>query len=156
MPTATYIALANTTLSANAGTVTFSNIPNTYRDLVAVINIVGLTGSPTARGGYMTLNGSNGNSVFMDSGGPTSSTTDLVVPFSNNHAVFTVNIMDYSATDKHKTVLTRASTAASSVWAIAGRVATTSAITSVAFIGPDDASDQFLSGSTFALYGIVS
>jgi len=104
----------------------------------------------------MTLNGSNGNSVFMDSGGPTSSTTDLVVPFSNNHAVFTVNIMDYSATDKHKTVLTRASTAASSVWAIAGRVATTSAITSVAFIGPDDASDQFLSGSTFALYGIVS
>jgi hypothetical protein len=148
--------LANTTLSSNTGTVTFSNIPNTYRDLVAVINVVGLTGAPTARGGYMTFNGAGGSAVYMESN-LTSGISEMLMPFAPNHGVFIINIMDYSATDKHKTILARAGTAASSsVWAIAGRVATTSAITSVAFIGPDDASDQFLSGSTFALYGIVS
>jgi hypothetical protein len=161
MPTATYIALANTTLSANAGTVTFSNIPNTYRDLVAVINVVGLTGSPTARGGHMTVNGSGGSSVFMygaGSGSGTSGTdgSDLVIPFANAHGVFIVNIMDYSATDKHKTILTRASTASASVWAIASRFASTNAVTSIAFNGPDSSADEFLLGSTFALYGIVS
>jgi hypothetical protein len=155
MPTPTYIALANTTLLSNTGTVTFSNIPNTYRDLVAVINVVGLTGSPTARGGYMTINSSGGNAVYMESG-LSSGTTELVMPFSTNHGTFIINIMDYSATDKHKTILARASTASISVWSIAGRYASTSAVTSIAFIGPDDTSDQFLSGSTFALYGIVS
>jgi hypothetical protein len=156
MPTPTYIALANTTLSSNTGTVTFSNIPNTYRDLVAVINVVGLTGTPTARGGYMTFNGAGGSAVYMESG-LSSGTSEMLMPFSTNHGVFIINIMDYSATDKHKTILARAGTAASSsLWLIAGRYASTNAVTSIAFIGPDDTSDQFLSGSTFALYGIAS
>lgn len=161
MPTPTYIALANTTLTASAGTVTFSSIPAAYRDLVIVINVLGLSGAPTAKGGYMTLNGSGGSDVYMQgpgSGTGTSGTDGSVItiPFANNHGVFIINVMDYSATDKHKTIIARNSAAGNYAWANAGRVGTTNAITSVAFIAPDEGTDTFNIGSTFALYGIVS
>lgn len=160
MPSATYTALASHTLSSTASTVTFGSIPNTYRDLVAVINIRGLTGSPTARGGYMLLNGSALSTVYVSSSGGNSNSgtdgSDGIVPFANGHGVFIVNIMDYSATDKHKTVLTRASSPAVSSWFIGSRYASTNAVTSITFYGPDNGSDQFAVGSTFTLYGIAS
>jgi hypothetical protein len=167
MATATYIALANTTLSSAASSVTFSSIPATYRDLVAVINVVGLSGSPTSKAGKMKLNSLHGSDVFMygngSSGSSGSDASTVTVPFQNNHGVFIINIMDYSATDKHKTILGRHSVASNFVWANAGRVATTNAITSVEFICPDtdeeiaeEASDTFNIGSTFSLYGIIA
>lgn len=160
MPSATYIALASHTLGSTASTVTFGSIPNTYRDLVAVINIRGLTGTPTARGGYMSLNGAAASTVYVLSGGGTSSSNtdgaDAVVPFANGHGVFIVNIMDYSATDKHKTILTRASSPTVSTWFIGSRYPSTNAVTSITFHGPDNGSDQFAVGSTFTLYGIAS
>jgi hypothetical protein len=64
-----------------------------------------------------------------------------------------MNIMDYSATDKHKTYLHRDSNAASLVIAQAGRWANTAAITTVAIISP---ASTFDAGCTFALYGIAS
>jgi hypothetical protein len=64
---------------------------------------------------------------------------------------FYSNIFDYSATDKHKAVLSRSTSSFTSM--LAGRWANTSAITSIKII---TTSGDINSGSTFALYGIVS
>jgi hypothetical protein len=61
--------------------------------------------------------------------------------------------MDYSATDKHKTVLTRNNITDNNVTAIASRWANTAAITSVTVLSP---SSTITSGSTISLYAIVS
>lgn len=167
MPTTTYIALANTTLTSSAGTVTFSSIPATYRDLVLVCRF----GGTNAAGGLtfqLRLNGDTGNNysdvVLGASGGgvfsnATVNTNGLRLSYAgdNGTAISTVvaNIMDYSATNKHKTVITRHSGTADSTRrdSFMGRWANNAAITSIT-IRPD--ANSIASGSTFALYGIVS
>ena len=61
--------------------------------------------------------------------------------------------MDYSATDKHKTILTRTAVGLDFVEMNANRWGNTAAITSIQFIANDQ---NFNAGSTFALYGIAS
>jgi hypothetical protein len=61
--------------------------------------------------------------------------------------------MDYSATDKHKTVLVRSNAASTGVEAIAQRWASTAAITSI-LVFPSTGS--WAAGGTFSLYGIVA
>jgi hypothetical protein len=61
--------------------------------------------------------------------------------------------MDYSATDKHKTVLIRQNSVADSAFAMGARWANTAAITSIQLsLG----AATFSTGTTFALYGIAS
>jgi hypothetical protein len=62
-----------------------------------------------------------------------------------------INIQDYSATDKHKTWISRGNWGWTS--AFGGRWANTNAITSVKILV---SGTTFQSGATFALYGIVS
>jgi hypothetical protein len=62
-----------------------------------------------------------------------------------------IQVMDYSATDKHKTVLARNASTVNSVNAHAARWANTGAITSIVVLTE---SSTFASGSTFSLYGI--
>ena len=64
-----------------------------------------------------------------------------------------VQIMDYSATDKHKTVLSRSNALDSYVFAIAGRWANTSAVNSLTFL---ISSGTLVSGTTVSLYGIAA
>ena len=59
-------------------------------------------------------------------------------------------IMDYSATDKHKTALARANNAANGVAAVAAIYRSTSAITSITFINGGNA------GSRYDLYGVIA
>ncbi len=74
--------------------------------------------------------------------------------YGSNLSDAIAQIMDYSATDKHKTVLVRVGNVGNSeVGANAGRWASTAAITSVR-VAPNDGT--FSSGSTFNLYGIVA
>jgi hypothetical protein len=64
-------------------------------------------------------------------------------------------IMDYSATDKHKIVLARENALGESyVRASSSRWANTAAITSITCV--IDTGANFNSGSTFSLYGIVA
>jgi hypothetical protein len=72
---------------------------------------------------------------------------------ANTQMNLIAHFMDTSATDKHKTVLTRFNDAGNEVAAAAFRWADTNAVTSIT-IGQD--SGSFNIGSTFALYGIVS
>jgi hypothetical protein len=154
-----YTALANVTLGSSASSVTFSSISQAYRDLVLVINA-------PAGGvfGYLRFNGDSGSNYsavrMYGSGTATGSDTGLIgssainiSEFYNEQNLTTVNIMDYSATDKHKTVLSRANAPAYYVFGIAGRWANTAAITSLV-VSPS--SGTFNSGGTFALYGVQS
>jgi len=165
MPTATYIALANITLTSSQATVVFSNIPTTYRDLILVGDI-----TPDGNiGYYLRVNGdtgSNYSAVVMsgNSFNTTASTTQsgtfaqvgiYYVSNANRQNIIS-HFMDYSATDKHKTILTRTGHP-NEVVATAARWASTTAINSITLSGQQNFStNSFASGSTFALYGIVS
>lgn len=158
MPTATYIALANTTLTSAASSVTFSSIPATYRDLVLVVTYNSVNEFILAE-----FNADSGNNypfveMWANGTGPANSGTGTVsgayIGYSaqNVQQQGIIHIMDYSATDKHKTCLAR-SGAGFSLAAVASRWTNTNAITSVkvkAQLG------NFAIGNTFALYGIVS
>ena len=167
MPTPTYDLIASTTLAAATSSVVFGSIPQGYRDLVLIMN-----GSPSTND-YPTLSsrlngdsGANYERIRMNGTGSTygaagtagltglqlgsltgigSSTT------SRSHVI--ANLMDYSATDKHKTALVRNGTNTEGAEAMAVRWANTSAVTSwVIFVNVVG----FATGFTFALYGIAS
>lgn len=162
--TPTHVLLSQITLAANATDVTFSSLPATYGDLVLVAS----ARSTTAGSGEDSLDirfnsdtGSNYNMVRMYGTGSSAisatNTSVTSMPIgrigyaSYNFAPNIIQIMDYSATDKHKTVLGRANVAEAVVYATAGRWASTNAITSIAIsLG----SGNIVSGSTFALYGV--
>ena len=163
MPTPTYIPLANITLGTAASSVTFSSIPATYRDLVLVVDCTTASNS----GIEFRINADSGSnySVVNMRGIPTTTAssatntgTYLLTAFSQALAGQRYNtivqFMDYSATDKHKSVLIRTNyDNAASVEALAGRWASTSAMTSLLFrsnVG------NFNVGSTFNLFGIAS
>jgi len=164
MPTAQYTALANLTLSGTASSVTFSSIVGTYRDLLLVAN---LGTDISLRNILMQFNSdtsTNYSRVTMTGNGTSAlATTDTGVayyqadyygrPSANGVISWSGiwNIMDYSATDKHKTVLTRFGDSGDGSGASTGRWASTSAITSIK-VYPN--TENFATGSTFALYGV--
>ena len=157
MPSA-LVPLANLTLSAAQASISLTSISGSYRDL----RIICRTTSTTAGGGYIRFNsdsGSNYSSVWaFSSGGSTGSNSTSGTSFSmfgmlNGNANTDIfEILDYSATDKHKTMLNRYdSPQADGTYMIADRWASTSAITSIVFTAT---TGNFASGSTFALYGV--
>lgn len=156
MPTPTYVALATTTLGATASSVTFSSISGSYRDLVLSVDY-----DPTANGVFnLTFNGAStgfnrvrmfGGSIL---GAYSDATTDSNVgeyKTTDTKNSILIQVMDYSATDKHKTSLIR-STGLDRVMAYAQRWANTDAITSLTVTTSGAA--LFGTGSTFSLYGI--
>jgi hypothetical protein len=160
MPTQTYIPLANITLGSSASTVTFSSIPTTgYRDLILISRPI-TTSVDTTRLRLNNDAGSNYSFVYMYS----NSTGAISGTVSGNYfdiagngstgATSICQIMDYSATDKHKTLLVRGgSINQNDVVAYAQRYAST---TAVSYFQLFPATGSFVAGSTFALYGIAS
>jgi hypothetical protein len=163
-----YTALANLTLSSSASVVTFTSISSSFRDLVLIININGVTGTVTNFNSSMRLNtdsgsnyndvtmGGNGSSALSDTG---SNQTYIVVPTSETSvpSITKIDFLDYSATDKHKSLLVRGNLTVSQVSARAVRWANTSAISTITLFGPDylgGTPDTWNAGSTFALYGV--
>jgi hypothetical protein len=162
MPTPTYTPLANITLGSAASTVTFSSIPATYRDLILVYNHLGSINDFSS----FIVNSdfaSNKSRIRMIGDGTVytdSSSTEGVfyagVLNTTNRTSGIVQLMDYSATDKHKTFLMRWGEFQSTnqvVNAYAYRWPSTSAINTISFFS---GSGNFAIGSTFALYGIVA
>ncbi len=159
MPTPTYTPLATVTLGASASSVTFSSIPATFRDLIVVLSVKSSGGNNLARARYNSDSGSNYSRVFMrgDGSSATSAAETDTGAFiadvdSTNFFVQTTSIMDYSATDKHKTSLS-STTRGDRVQAFANRWANTAAITSVQVV---ISSNTFDAGSTFSLYGVIA
>ena len=158
-----YIALATTTLGSSASSVTFSSIPTSVNG-VALRDLI-LVYAGTATGGgdvVLSFNADTTNTypnVQMFGAGSGSGTsgaftrTGVFVSFaSTGQNNFVAQIMDYSATDKHKTVLSRYNVPSSETSAQAGRWPSNTAIATVAV---RILSNNFASGSTFSLYGVA-
>ena len=167
MATATYDLLDSTTLASSASSVTFSSISQDYRDLVLVID--SLTSSAAQVSFRLNSDtGSNYSRVWAEgySGGSieSQSTTEGLVrladeTYSNTSRGYlaTINFMDYSATDKHKTMLSRTgrgTTPFEGTNMTASRWANTAAITTIQLLNAGG--QNFLADSTFRLYGIAS
>lgn len=162
MPTPTYDLIASTTLAASTSEVVFSSLPSSYRDLILIMN-----GKATASGSgsRLRLNGDTGGNyslirMYGYTGGTGSDSAsgvgyfDISAMNTSDGNIAIMQFMDYSASDKQKTVLFRnQESGLSAVLANAGRWANTAAITSInVFAG----SDNFASGSTFNLFGVIS
>jgi len=155
-PVATYIPLQTITLGSAASSVTFASIPQTYRDLVLVVS--GGVSAPSTVSVEIYPNGdsSNGSLVWMQGNGSsasssTSSRIFFVLAANNSSSI--IQFMDYSATDKHKTMLIRDNNP-DDVRGGAARWASTTAISSLTLT---DASGQtFDAGTVFSIYGIAS
>ncbi len=159
MPTNTYTPLGTITLSASASEVIFSGIPaslngQSFRDLILVMAATGASGNDVNLFFNGDTNASNYSSVRMFGLGSStgSSTYNSAGSIYTSLTQTTWQIMDYSATDKHKSQLIRVDNAGNATTALARRWANTSAITSatVQAVGT-----TFTSGSTFSLYAIA-
>lgn len=168
MPSSTYTPIATYTVTGADAEVVFSSIPATYRDLVLVFNggstvsvknLWQTMNSDTTIANYTNVQMSGTGTTFNSSvnagaGAQVRTLTSFGYLENNLNGNVIVQIMDYSATDKHKTWLSRASHAENGVTAIAGRYASNSAITSLTYT--TNSNDNFVIGSTFSLYGIAS
>lgn len=164
MPTATYIALANLTLTGTDAEVVFGSIPNTYRDLVVIANWPN-SGNPATPFVLCRLNADTGNNytwiqTYADNGGALTDTQSSVSSIragyiQNSAAMTRINVMDYSATDKQKSLLIRSdqTEATTRTSLFTGVWANTSAVTSLSLVAGNG---TFAIGSTFSLFGIVS
>jgi hypothetical protein len=163
MPTPTYTPLATVTLGASASSVTFSSIPATYRDLIIVATPISTSGVSETALRFNTDSGNNYNRVLMFGTGSTTgsfantgvSYIGFVDAFTSVGNIGIAQVMDYSATDKHKTVIARKNEPTDALAAIAGRWANTAAITTVSLTALGGG-NQFATGSTFSLYGVIA
>jgi len=153
--TKTYRPLQTLTLSGSATSVTFSNIPNSYSDLILIYN-----GTTTANIGVSaTLNGDTANQqrTFMyGSGGTKDGGTGgprEVIYSSTTMTTAIVEFLDYSATDKHKMILCRSGAAGVITLASINTWQSLTALNSIS-ISPN--SGSFSLNSTFSLYGVIA
>lgn len=161
MPTNTYTPLGTITLSASASEVIFSGIPaslngQSFRDLVVII--AGTSASTTTFG--IRFNGDSGNNyTYVEMNGQGSGLTEssagtlsyaLMGRSGSQQSTSTFQLLDYTATDKHKTALARGGQQTEIVRASAARWANTAAITSLTVTG-----SNWNSGTTMSIYGIA-
>lgn len=153
--TPTHVLLNQIELSSASSSVTFSNIPQGYKDLVIELNT---TGSDAATFLYVFLNGNSSNysRVFLYTGnaiGSGSATNaGFHVIYSTKRQTNTIELFDYSVTDKHKFLMAYMGNANHGELALqAVRWADTSPVTSIVF---EAATGTISSDSTFRLYGV--
>lgn len=157
MATPTYVALGTITLASATSSLVFSSIPATYRDLILILR--GSTGTTALTGVRLNADtGSNYSWVLMRGNGSnaaSASGTETYVPiwYAGNpqSGVGIVQIMDYSATDKHKTALVRQDTDNDVTAAFATRWANTAAVTSLTV---RTSTSSFNIGTTISIYGV--
>jgi|688.fasta_scaffold376341_2 hypothetical protein len=159
MPTPTYDLIASNVLGSSASSIEFASISGSYRDLVIVVTA---TNSSLAqlrvRPNGLTTNLS---SVTAEGNGTTTASVNYTnigeMSLFNNlgtgASIQIIHFMDYAQTDKHKTILMRTNRTPGGTAMIAGRWASTSAITSIV-LAPDGGT--FSTASSFYLYGLVA
>ena len=162
MATPTFTALAEVELTASDSSITFSSIPNTFKDIVISMSIKA-TG---ACGPYIRFNNDASNLYFMAQlaadGGATLGNTGQtsygwIQPNSNlslvNFDCVEINIQDYSTTGKTRTYLSRIDNTEANHYhnALAGRWASTAVINTIT-VGTT--ANAFAAGSTIGLFGI--
>lgn len=156
------VLIGQITLTSAQATVSFTNLPQTYRDLRLVVTATNSVGA--SNGIWMQLNGDAGGNysyTYMRASGTatygtsaTGTTYSSIGWLSNsNPTPVQTSIMDYSMTNKHKTIISRSDEVAGYLFAWVNRWASTSAVTSISLF--NESSGNFAIGSTFALYGVL-
>ena len=161
MATPTYTLIDSVTLGSSAATVTFSSIP-AGGDLILVGQFPSDGGG---RASLINLNGDSGGNYYRvhmvgRSLGPDSGTAsgssyigfDAVATSSSVPSSFKIQAMDYSATDKQKSMLAQFRNSDRGLNASAHRWASTAAITSISWAM---SSGDISAGSSFFLYNIA-
>ena len=158
----TMTPIASITLSAAATGVTFSNLPQTYTDLVLVATPCSTgTAQPDV---YMQVNGAsstytrtrvggNGSSAF--SSNITGESFWVLGPMERTAGSTTnvCHLMNYSNTNINKTMLNRSTDSAIATQAMVQLWQSTAAITYI-YLYPEPGKGNFEIGSTFTIYGI--
>lgn len=168
----TYTLISSNVLSSSAASVTFSSIPSTYTDLVLRVSVrtdqasltwsqlwLRFNGSSAANYSYRNVQG-NGSAAFS---GSDTNDTKIVLSLGANASTSTANtfsnneiyIPNYAGTtNKPISAFTAHENNATAAYttATAGLRSVTDAITSVVLLL--DSTFQFVSGSSFYLYGI--
>jgi hypothetical protein len=161
---ATYTPIASVTLGAAAASVTFNSIPQTYTDLILITN----TGNGSADKAILVQlgngsidTGSNYSTTYLagdgtdDFSGRLSSQTSMIA--SRTASGITGNgsivLQNYSNTTTNKTMLSRGNNSSGLIALYAGLWRSTAAINTIKLF--DESANNFSSGSTFNLYGIL-
>jgi len=140
--------------------VTFSGIP-AGGDLAVVVSAgttatsylaVRLNGDTGSNYSFVQMY-ANGSSTYSTSPSSQTALFNNGLSTSAGGSLIKMDFLDASATDKHKSVIARHDWATGFLHAIAGRWASTAAITSIEI---SQTSSTWLAGSTFHLYQIVS
>jgi hypothetical protein len=156
MPKKTYTQINSVTLAAASSSVMFASIPQNYRDLILTVDGT----STLLTNVYIRFNSDSGTSYsYVYAWGNGSSTESAASNLSSisqlglgpTKSNSLLQIMDYSATDKHKACLVRANVGLSFIQMAAERWANTSAIITLQIF---PAQGVINSGTTFTLYGI--
>ncbi len=160
MPTPTYTPIATVTLTSAVPDVIFNNIPATYRDLILVAT-QGVASSMSAVLRFNTDAGVGnyryqsfrGNGTTATAYGQATSYIAITETAFTTNTQYQIQILDYSATDKGKTIVGRHNNAANDASMVCGRWVGTAAVNRVwlTFFGINATA-----GSTFSLYGIVA
>ena len=155
----TYEPIATQTLGTAAATVTFSSIPQTYTDLVLIVN----TKTATNVNVFMRFNGDTssnysdtrlvGDGSSASSSRLTNQTSAIIISGdpSLNFSTYKVDIFNYTNATTFKTFLTRSNSADRAAVLLGLWRATPAAITTIN-IRVD--TGTFAVGTTFTLYGI--
>lgn len=152
-----YTLIATQTLTAATGTVTFSNIPGTFKDLV--LEAV-CSDSNNNTFGSMTFNGDTGTnySRTLINGNGTSAASarssninQWFFNYQTSTGFSTFQIMSYANTSVNKTGLMRGTRPGTDTEASVHLWRNTAAITSLSLV---PASGNFNVGSTFKLWGV--
>lgn len=165
----TYIPIATTTLGSDAFTYTFTSIPNTYTDLVMVVQtkhdgsgtgywVQALPNSSTAANSYgNTYIQGNGSSAVS---GRYSSRTDgyfIGLCNSTQWTTITTQFMNYANTNINKIAISRSDAAsADGPMALVHSWASTDAISSIKVQIEGGGGVKMVIGTTLTLYGILA
>lgn len=160
MAIAKYHAIAHVTLNSAQNRVTFSGIPANFRDLRIVANVIGQ--NSILDSDYISFNQGDGflsNVQLYANGSSASSNKGTSVGRVSNYEntlgkpyLWTLDIFDYSQTDKHKSYLSRYNSDNAGVGMFAGRWPRTSVLNYIEIYPTTNG--IYAAGSTFTLYGI--
>jgi hypothetical protein len=153
--TATYSLIQSQTTSGSSTTViTFSSIPQTFTDLVLVVNGAAVSGGPDLKYTFNSDTGSNyARIAFYGSGAAAFVARDINQTGTNTGYLGTsnttniLNVPDYSNTTTYKNIVGRIGGGN----AYLGTWRSTAAISSITLT---TVSSSYASGCTFKLYGI--
>ena len=163
----TYEPIASQTLGSAAATITFSDLPGTYTDIIGVVSFAVSTAGYTPGLRFNSDQGTNySNTLLYGNGSVAQSTRRSNVTYiytgqfgatnstSSPIALAIFHVMSYANTNVYKTVLSSTSGEGSGngVDRTVGLWRSTSAITSITLFGAP--TGNFVTGTTASLYGI--